>query len=62
MEPNFNRYRAIGERFVTGFLQPEILLVLEVLSAAQRTKQVSGVNTVRAAAEQDSLLLTNQER
>jgi hypothetical protein len=58
MEPNFNRYRAIGERFVTGFLQPEILLVLDVLSAAQRTKQVSSVNTVRAVAEQDSLLLT----
>jgi hypothetical protein len=62
MEPNFNRYRAIGQRFVTGFLQPEILLVLDVLNAAQRTKQVSGVNTVRAAAEQDSILLTNQER
>ncbi len=61
MEPNFNRYRAIGQRFVTGFLQPEILLVLDVLNAAQRTKQVSGVNTVRAAAEQDSILLTNQE-
>jgi hypothetical protein len=44
------------------FLQPEILLVLDVLNAAQRTKQVSGVNTVRAAAEQDSILLTNQER
>jgi hypothetical protein len=42
MQPNFNRYRAIGQRFVTGFLQPEILLVLDVLNAAQRTKQVSG--------------------
>ena len=62
MESNFDRYRAIGQRFVTGFLQPEILVVLDVLNAAQRTKQVSGVNTVRAAAEQDSILLTNQER
>ena len=42
MQPNFNRYRAIGQRFVTGFLQPEILVVLDVLNAAQRTKQVSG--------------------
>jgi hypothetical protein len=47
MQPNFDRYRAIGQRFVTGFLQPEILVVLDVLNAAQRTKQVSGVNTVR---------------
>ncbi|GAC1401988.1 MAG: class I SAM-dependent methyltransferase [Mycobacterium sp.] len=42
MQPNFNRYRAIGQRFVTGFLQPEILSVLHVLNVAQRTKQVSG--------------------
>jgi hypothetical protein len=42
MQPNFDRYRAIGQRFVTGFLQPEILVVLDVLNAAQRTKQVSG--------------------
>jgi hypothetical protein len=47
MEPHFNRYRAIGQRFVTGLLQPEILLVLDVLNAAQRKKQVSGLNTVR---------------
>jgi plastocyanin len=46
MQPNFNRYRAIGQRFVTGFLQPEILVVLDVLDRAQRKKQVSG-----AAAE-----------
>jgi hypothetical protein len=29
---------------------------------AQRTEQVSGVNTVRAAAERDSILLINPER
>lgn len=46
MQPTFNRYRAIGQRVVTGFLQPEILTVLDALNAAQRTKQVSG-----AAAE-----------
>jgi hypothetical protein len=42
MQPNFNRYRAIGQRFVTGFLEPEILLVLDVLDSAQRAKRVSG--------------------
>lgn len=42
MQPNFNRYRAIGQRFVTGFMEPEILSVLDMLNAAQRTKQVSG--------------------
>src|SRR5207248_4119700 len=42
MQPNFNRYRAIGQRLVTGFLEPEILLVLDVLNAAQQAKQVSG--------------------
>ena len=42
MQPTFNRYRAIGQRFVTGFLQPEILTVLDALNAAQRTKHVSG--------------------
>ena len=42
MHPTFNRYRAIGQRFVTGFLEPEILLVLDVLNSAQRAKGVSG--------------------
>jgi Methyltransferase domain len=42
MQPTFNRYRAIGQRFVTGFLQPEILAVLDVLNRAQRKKQVTG--------------------
>jgi hypothetical protein len=42
MQANFNRYRAIGQRFVTGFLEPEILVVLDVLNEAQRAKQVSG--------------------
>jgi Methyltransferase domain len=42
MQPTFDRYRAIGQRFVTGFLEPEILVVLDALNAAQRTKQVSG--------------------
>ena len=38
MQPNFQRYRAIGQRFVTGFLEPETLSVLDVLNAAQRTQ------------------------
>ena len=42
MQRNFGRYRAIGQRLVTGFLEPEILLVLDVLNSAQRAKQVSG--------------------
>lgn len=46
MSREFARYRAIGHRIVTGFLQPEVLLLLDVLNSAQRAKQVSG-----AAAE-----------
>lgn len=42
MERNFVRYRAIGQRLVTGFLEPEVVLVLDVLNAAQRAKQISG--------------------
>jgi hypothetical protein len=42
MQRNFGRYRAIGQRLVTGFLEPEILLVLDVLNSAQRAKQISG--------------------
>lgn len=42
MQRNFGRYRAIGHRLVTGFLEPEILLVLDVLNSAQRAKQISG--------------------
>ena len=42
MERNFGRYKAVGHRVVTGFLQSEVLLLLEVLDSAQRAKQVSG--------------------
>lgn len=42
MPSNFSRYRAVGHRVVTGFLQPEVLVVLDVLNAAQRAKQISG--------------------
>ncbi|MCV7219386.1 class I SAM-dependent methyltransferase [Mycolicibacterium elephantis] len=42
MSREFARYRAIGHRIVTGFLQPEVLLLLDVLNSAQRAKQVSG--------------------
>jgi hypothetical protein len=42
MPSNFSRYRAVGHRVVTGFLEPEVLLLLDVLNAAQRAKQVGG--------------------
>ncbi|MFC3774303.1 class I SAM-dependent methyltransferase [Mycolicibacterium holsaticum] len=42
MSRNLARYRAIGHRVVTGFLQPEVLLLLDVLNTAQRSDQVSG--------------------
>lgn len=42
MERNFGRYRAVGHRVVTGFLQSEVLLLLDVLNSAQRAKQVCG--------------------
>jgi hypothetical protein len=42
MERNFGRYRAVGHRVVTGFMQSEVLLLLDVLNTAQRKKQVSG--------------------
>jgi hypothetical protein len=42
MERNLQRYRAVGQRLVTGFLEPEILLVLEVLDSAQRTRRITG--------------------
>jgi hypothetical protein len=51
-----------GSSPLSPTFQPEILLVLDVLNATQRTKQVSGANTVRAPAEQDSILLINPER
>jgi hypothetical protein len=42
MKRTFERYRNVGYRFVTGFLEPGNLPVLEVLDAAQRARQVSG--------------------
>ncbi|MGV0715352.1 class I SAM-dependent methyltransferase [Mycolicibacterium sp. XJ662] len=42
MERNYARYRAVGHRVVTGFLEPEVLLLLDALNSAQRAKQVSG--------------------
>jgi len=42
MQRNFQRYRAIGQRVVTGFLEPEILVVIDALNSAQRAKQISG--------------------
>lgn len=42
MKRTFERYRNVGYRFVTGFLEPGNLPVLEVLDAAQRARRVSG--------------------
>ena len=42
MERNFGRYKAVGHRVVTGFLQSEVLLLLDALNSAQRAKQISG--------------------
>ncbi len=42
MQRNFQMYRAVGLRFVTGFVEPEILSALVVLDSAQRAKQISG--------------------
>jgi hypothetical protein len=42
MRRTFERYRNVGYRFVTGFLEPGNLPVLEVLDAAQRARQVTG--------------------
>lgn len=42
MKRTFERYRNVGYRFVTGFLEPGNLPVLEVLDAAQRARDVTG--------------------
>lgn len=42
MKRSFETYRTIGHRFVTGFLEPEILAVLPVLDAAQRARHIRG--------------------
>ena len=42
MKRTFERYRKVGYRFVTGFLEPGNLPVLEVLDRAQQSRRVSG--------------------
>lgn len=42
MKRTFEMYRNVGYRFVTGFLEPGNLPVLEILDAAQRARQVTG--------------------
>lgn len=42
MQRTFTRYSRLGYRFVTGFLEPGNLPILEVLDRAQRARQVSG--------------------
>jgi hypothetical protein len=42
MHGTFARYSRLGYRFVTGFLEPGNLPILDVLDRAQRGRQVSG--------------------
>jgi hypothetical protein len=42
MKRSFERYRTVGHRFVTGFLEPEVLLALGVLDSVQRAERVAG--------------------
>src|ERR1700759_4545612 len=42
MQRTFALYSRFGYRFVTGFLEPGNLPILEVLDRAQRGRQVSG--------------------
>jgi hypothetical protein len=42
MKSSFGRYRNIGNRVVTGFMESGVLALTEVLDRAQRARQVSG--------------------
>jgi hypothetical protein len=42
MKRTFENYRKVGYRFVSGFLEPGNLPVLEVLDRSQRTRNVTG--------------------
>lgn len=42
MKRSFEMYRKVGYRFVTGFLEPGNLPVLEILDTAQRARGVTG--------------------
>ena len=42
MNKGFEIYRRLGQTFVAGWLAPEVLGILAVLDAAQRSKNVSG--------------------
>jgi hypothetical protein len=38
----FESYRQLGNKFVDGWLEPEVLTILTVLNSAQRSKNISG--------------------
>lgn len=42
MTQGFTRYRLAGHRFVQGWLEPEVLTVLQTLDSAQRSSGVTG--------------------
>ena len=42
MNKRYDVYRRVGRRFVSGWLEPEVLTILAVLDSAQRSKNVSG--------------------
>jgi methyltransferase family protein len=42
MKRSFAVYRAVGHKFVAGFLEPEVLSVLSTLDSAQRGRGMSG--------------------
>lgn len=42
MKASFARYRSVGHKFVTGFMEPEVLLVAGALDEAQRARSVGG--------------------
>ena len=42
MKSSFARYRSVGHKLVTGFMEPEVLLVAGALDEAQRARSVGG--------------------
>lgn len=42
MNRRFEIYKWLGHRFVSGWLEPEVLTILRVLDSAQRSKNISG--------------------
>ena len=56
MKSSFARYRSVGHKLVTGFMEPEVLLVAGALDEAQRARSVGG-----ACVSPDSLVAHSGE-